>query len=148
MSAPAQEVAEPAAAADGPRRSLTALRVIATVHSLAAIVQPMLAGIYLSGDVDAIRVHEINGSIVGGLGIAQLIAAIVFRWKGKGRGWPLHATAVILLAEIVQINLGYLALIAVHLPLGVTIISMQILTTVWLFRADAGRPHQPKERVA
>lgn len=143
MSAPAQDiVAEPVPAGTGPRRTLTALRWIAAVHSLAALIQPMLAGIYLSGEVDAIQMHELNGSIVGVLGIAQLIAAIVFRWKGKGRGWPLHATLVILLAEIVQINLGYLALVAVHLPLGVSIISMQILTTVWLFRADAGRPRE------
>lgn len=149
MTAPAQDVAaELAPVATGPRRSLTTLRVIAALHSLALLVQPMLAGIYLSGEVNIIRVHEINGNIVATLGIAQLVAAIVFRWKGKGRGWPLHATAVILVAEVVQLQLGYLALVAVHLPLGVSIISMQILMTVWLFRADAGAPRQPKERAA
>lgn len=149
MTAPAQDVVEePARAAAGPRRSLTTLRVFAVVHSLALLVQPMLAGIYLSGEVGAIRVHEINGNILATLSIAQVVTAIVFRWKGKGRSWPLHASLVILIAEIVQLQLGYLALLAVHLPLGVSIISMQILLTVWLFRADAGQPRRPKEPAA
>jgi hypothetical protein len=126
----------------GPRRTLLVLRIVAVVHAFFVVLQPMLAGIYLSGDVDAIDVHAINADIVGGLGVLQLIAAIVFVWKGKGRSWALWGALGIVLAEQAQIPLGLLGLVAIHLPLGVSIVSMQILLTVWLCRAAAATPRQ------
>jgi hypothetical protein len=121
----------------GPRRTLAWLRVFAVLHSLCAIVQPMLAGIYLDGDVDALAIHEINSSVVSGLGVFQLVAAIVYVWKGHGRTWPLYASIAIVLVEQVQAGLGYEGVVAIHVPLGVSIIATQILLTVWLFRAGA-----------
>jgi hypothetical protein len=133
------DVAEP-----GPRKTLAVLRVIAVLHALAAVVQPMLAGIYLSGDVDAIDIHELNASIVMGLGLLQLIAAIVFVWKGRGREWALYASIGILLAEVAQTGFGYAQLVALHLPLGVSIVSMLILLAVWLCRDVARTPRGRK----
>ncbi len=130
-------VPEAATAPPGPRRTLTTLRVLAVLHSVCAIGQPMLAGIYLDGDVDALAIHEINSSVVSGLGVLQLVAAIVYMWAGKGRAWPLYASIGLVLAEQVQAGLGYEGLVAIHVPLGVSIIAMQILLTVWLFRASA-----------
>lgn len=124
----------------GPRRTLLVLRIVAALHAFCVVVQPMLAGIYLGGEVDAIEIHGLNADIVGGLGVVQLIAAIVFVWKGKGRAWVLHGTIGIVVAEQVQIGLGLSGLVAVHIPLGVSIVSMQILLTVWLFRAAAAEP--------
>lgn len=133
--------------AAGPRATLSVLRTVAVLHALTAITQPMLAGVYLSGEVDAIDIHSINANVVAGLGLVQLIAAIVFVWKGKGRSWPLHGAIAIFLAEQVQIPLGIEGLVAIHIPLGVSIISMQILLTVWLCRADARTP-RPVRRPA
>lgn len=130
-------VPEAATAPPGPRRTLTTLRVLVVLHSLCAIGQPMLAGIYLDGDVDALAIHEINSSVVSLLGVLQLGAAIAYVWKGKGRAWPLYASIGLVLAEQVQAGLGYEGLVAIHVPLGVSIIAMQILLTVWLFRASA-----------
>lgn len=140
MSAPTQAV--PATTVDtpgpGPRRTLQILRIVAVLHSLAAIVQPALAGSYLGGEVDAIAIHALNAHVVTGLGVFQLIAAIVFVWRGRGRVWPLYGTLGLVLAVQVQVFAGFEGPVAVHIPLGVSIISMQILLTVWLFRAAAG----------
>jgi hypothetical protein len=113
------------------------LRVLAVLHTLSAITQPLLAGIYLDGEVDALAVHELNATVVSGLGVLQLVAAIVYVWAGRGRAWPLYASLGLVLAEQVQVGLGYDSVVAVHVPLGVSIIAMQILLTVWLFRASA-----------
>ena len=140
MSATATAAVEEVATAPrGPRRTLGVLRVLAVLHSLSAIGQPMLAGIYLDGDVDALLLHEINSMAVSGLGVAQLVAAIVYVWAGRGRAWPLWASLGIVLAEQGQTGFGYEGLVAIHVPLGVSIIATQILLTVWLFRASAGR---------
>jgi len=126
-----------ASAPPGPRATLTVLRVLAVLHTAGAVMQPMLAGVYLGGDVDALAVHELNAHVVTGLGFFQLVAAIVFVWRGRGRFWPLWASLAICLAVQAQVVMGYEGVVAVHLPLGVSIIAMQILFTVWLFRAAA-----------
>lgn len=121
----------------GPRTTLRVLRIFAVLHSLCAIVQPMLAGVYLSGEVDALDVHALNGHITSVLGLAQLVAAIVYVWRGRGRTWPLYSAIGIVVAEQAQTATGFEGVVAIHIPLGVSIISMQILLTVWLFRASA-----------
>jgi hypothetical protein len=125
-----------------PRRTLQVLRLLAVLHSLAAIVQPALAGSYLGGEVDAMAIHALNAHVVTGLGVFQLIAAIVFVWRGRGRSWPLYATLGLVLAVQAQVGLGFEGLVSLHIPLGVSIISMQLLLTVWLFRAAASVPRR------
>lgn len=136
-------VDEAAAAPPGPRRTLGTVQALAVLHSLAAIGQPTLAGMYLDGDVDALTAHEINSMVVGVLGIAQLVAAIVYVWAGRGRTWPLWGSLGVVLAEQAQTGLGYEGAVAIHIPLGVSVIAMQILLTVWLFGAGARRSREP-----
>lgn len=122
----------------GPRATLRVLRIVAVAHSLVVLAQPMLAGIYLSGQVDALAVHRLNAlASVQAACALQLIVAIVYVWRGRGRAWPLLATLGIAAAEELQIAMGFGGEVAIHLPLGVSIISAQILLTVWLFRYAA-----------
>lgn len=132
----------------GPRRTLTVLRTIAVLHSACALGQPVLAAVYLSGEVQAINWHQLNAAFVGGIGLVQVIAAIVFVWGGRGRAWPLYAALAVNLAEHIQAGLGYSGIVAIHIPLGVSIIASQLLLTVWLFReaTRAGRPRKAGAR--
>lgn len=139
LTAPPVDAVQP-----GPRRTLTVLRFIAVLHTVAAVAQPLLAGVYLGGDVDALALHELNAHIVTGLGFFQFIAAIVFVWRGHGRRWPLWASLAMVLVVQLQVGLGFEGEVAVHVPLGVSVISMQILLTVWLFRAAARTPRAPR----
>ena len=45
-----------------PGLALWPLRAALAAHLLAVLVQPVLAGLYLTGDVDAIDLHATNGS--------------------------------------------------------------------------------------
>lgn len=150
MTAHADAVIETAATPPppdrGPRASLQALRVVAVLHSLAFLAQPVFAGGYLMGDVDAIAWHDVNAFVVTGLDVIQLVCAVVFFWKGRGRAWPIWASLAIALAVEVQVGMGYERLLVVHLPLGVSLAVGQILATVWLFRADAATPRAPRAR--
>jgi hypothetical protein len=139
------EPAAPQPPADrGPRVSLQLLRVVAVLHSLAFLAQPVFAGGYLMGDVDSLTMHDINAFIITGLDVVQLICAIVYFWAGRGRAWPIWASLAVALAVEVQVGMGYERLLVVHLPLGVSLTVAQVLVTVWLFGAGAavGRPRR------
>jgi hypothetical protein len=129
-----------------PRATLQVLRVVAVLHSLAFLGQPVFAGGYLMGDVDALALHDANAFIVTGLDVIQLVCAIVFFWRGRGRAWPIWASLAIALAVEVQVGMGYERLLLVHLPLGVSLAVAQVLTTVWLFRAAAATPRPRRVR--
>jgi hypothetical protein len=138
----------PTPAGPGPRVTLQVLRVVAVLHSLAFLGQPVFAGGYLQGDVDALALHTANAFVITGLDVIQLICAIVFVWAGRGAAWPLWASLAIAVAVEVQVGVGFERLHVVHLPLGVSLVVAQVLTTVWLFRAAAATPRPRRERAS
>lgn len=135
--------AEPDSGHQRPRGTLLALRLVVAPHTVLAVLQPVFAGIYLTGDVDALLWHGlINGHVVQLLGIIQPIVAIFFVTVGRGRLVPLTAAILVFLAEGGQIAMGYARELAVHIPLGVTIVAGQLLLALWVFgpHARRGRP--------
>ncbi|OHV50512.1 hypothetical protein BCD48_10465 [Pseudofrankia sp. BMG5.36] len=143
---PEQAASPSVPALAGPRATLQVLRVAAVLHALAFLLQPVFAGEYLEGDVDALALHHANAGVVTGLDVIQLVCAIVFFWKGRGRAWPIWASLAIALAVEVQVGVGFDRLLVVHLPLGVSLVVGQVLTTVWLFRANAALPRTRRQR--
>lgn len=110
------------------------------LHTIAAAVQPMLAGAYLSGEVDAIDLHRRNAlTVIFSLAAAMIVAAALNWRPGGGRGWPAIAALGLLGAEILQIVLGFERQLAVHIPLGVTIVTLSVLFTIAVLRL--GRVH-------
>src|SRR5690349_5286586 len=130
----------------GPRATLQVLRVVAVLHSLAFLAQPVFAGGYLMGDVDFLGLHRLNAGVVTALDVAQLICAIVFFWGGRGRAWPIWASLGIALAVEVQVGMGFERMLLVHLPLGVSLTVGQIVLTMWLYRAAAAQPRPRRRR--
>ena len=130
----------------GPRASLQVLRVVAVLHSLAFLAQPVFAGGYLTGDIDQLGIHRLNAGVVTALDLIQLICAIVYFWGGRGRAWPIWASLAVALAVEVQVGMGFERVLLVHLPLGVALTVGQIVLTMWLVRAAAAQPRPRKVR--
>ncbi len=128
-----------------PRRSLLALRIAALLTAAVLLLQPVLAGSYLTGDVGALGTHEANAHAVTTLTFAQLVAALVYVWRGHGRWWPAALTAVLLAAAETQVFLGYGQNLLVHVPLGVGLVLVQILFTCWLLGSHARRTRMRRE---
>src|SRR6185436_9254744 len=120
MTAQADAVIEtattPPLPARGPRASLQVLRVVAVLHSLAFLAQPVFAGGYLMGDVDSLALHAANAGVVTALDVIQLVCAVVYFWAGRGRPWPIWASLAIALAVEVQVGMGFERVLVVHLP--------------------------------
>ncbi|ODU00039.1 MAG: hypothetical protein ABS81_24575 [Pseudonocardia sp. SCN 72-86] len=120
-----------------PRVSLWLLRGIVTAHLLAVLCQPILAGLFLTGDVEAIEIHGLVGSIVGILTIGTIGVAIAYVTGGRGRLWVLPVAVVLFLVEGYQIGIGYSRTLQVHIPLGVAIVVTSVLLAVWAWSPSA-----------
>ncbi|WP_224281857.1 hypothetical protein [Streptomyces sp. LS1784] len=109
------------------------LRALAAAHTTAVFGQPVFAGVYLSGDYDALTWHATGANAVTSLGYVQLIAALVL-WIRLRRAWPLTATLAVVAAETVQYFAGLDGALWLHLPLGVATITATVVLTIALWR--------------
>ncbi|WUJ72688.1 hypothetical protein OG809_05330 [Kribbella soli] len=121
-----------------PRATLQLLRITLVLHAVLVIAQPIAAGYFLAGNVDAMTdIHATVGGSVWMVAFLQTIVAACYTIAGRGRLWPTIASAVLVLAEFVQLTFGYLQNFAVHIPLGTAIVTAVVWMTVWSFRRTA-----------
>jgi hypothetical protein len=124
---------------------LAALRLVVTVHALAAFAQPVLAGQFLSGNFDMVAVHGAVAILVQLLGLVQVPVAVLLRWPGRGPLWPVWVSGLLFLAESAQAAFGYTRLLSAHIPLGTTIAGGLLLLLVWVWRPRLGVPAESGE---
>ena len=110
---------------------MLALRLIVTVHCGLILLQAVLAGQYLSGGFDAIAVHRANAGFVLLVGWAQAVAALLLWRPGRGPAWPLGASALVCVAELMQMAAGTSRELGLHVPLGVTLFGAMAALTGW-----------------
>jgi hypothetical protein len=121
-----------------PRVSLQLLRITLVLHAALIVAQPIAAGYFLSGNVDAMTdIHATIGGSVWMVAFIQTIVAACYTIAGRGRLWPTLASAVLVIAEFVQLTFGYIQNFAVHIPLGTAIVTAVVWMTVWSFRSTA-----------
>jgi len=123
-----------------PRVSLWTLRFLLTGHVVAVLAQPVLAGRYLTGDVDAIKTHGLIGSLLALVAMSLMAGALAYVVGGRGQLWVLPVTVLVFLAEGFQIGMGYSRALDVHVPLGVAIVVAAVLLAAWVWTPSAARP--------
>ncbi|UYM07061.1 hypothetical protein [Solicola gregarius] len=119
------------------------LVVVLGVHAALAFGQSILAGMYLSGSLDAMEVHGAIGSSLVAVTMLQGVASLLFLFPGGGPWWPLLAAVVLFFVEGLQIGMGYARTLGLHIPLGVAIIVVTIMMFVWSLRWKAKPPKAP-----
>jgi hypothetical protein len=115
------------------------LRIVLVLHACLVVAQPILAGYFLSGEVDAIDIHGPIGSTLWMISMIQFAVAILYWRPGGGRLWPAGVTVLLFFAEFLQLIFGYAQNFAVHVPLGTAIVVGVVTLTVWSFRPSARR---------
>ena len=91
-----------------PRVALWPLRAALAAHLLAVLAQPVLAGMFLTGDVDAIDWHATNGVALAVVALLVVAAALGHTLAGRGGWWVLVAAVLLFLADGFQIDAGFL----------------------------------------
>jgi hypothetical protein len=138
---------QPATKVRRPRASLQVLRITLVLHAAFVIAQPIAAGYFLAGNVDAMtNVHSPIGGTVWMFAMLQTVAALCYTLVGRGRVWPALMSALLVVAEFVQLTYGYLQTFAVHVPLGTAIVGAVCWMTVWSFRPTARLSRQEAKR--
>ena len=121
-----------------PRVSLQLLRITLVLHVALVIAQPIAAGYFLAGNVDAMtNIHSPIGGSLWMIALIQTIVAACYTLAGRGRIWPIVVSALLIVAELAQLAYGYAQNFAVHIPLGTAIVTAVIWMTVWSFRPKA-----------
>jgi hypothetical protein len=127
-----------------PRITLWTLRLVVTVHLLAVLAQPVLAGRYLIGDVDAMQVHGLIGSMLALVAMIVIAAALAYVVGGRGRLWVLPVAVLLFLADGFQIGFGYGRELHLHVPLGVVIVVGAVLLAAWAWSPAAARARRSR----
>jgi hypothetical protein len=112
---------------------------VATAYLVLVLAQPVLAGLFLTGDVDAIAVHSAIGSGLAPVAIVLIVSTVLYVIR-RGSLWVLPAAVVLFLATGLQIGMGYSRVLQIHVPLGVALTAAAVALVVWAWTPGAGRP--------
>ena len=134
---PARPEAARARRADADRRWVRwPFRVVITAAAALLFDQAVYAGQFLAGAFPALHTHRENATVAGITVLAAALAAVPLRRPGGGPWWPMLACLGLFGLIAVQIVLGFGRVLAVHIPLGVTIIGLAAALAVWAWRYD------------
>lgn len=115
------------------RRTLMLLRVTAALACLETLVQGLLAGMLMNGDLDSIDPHGHNAYAFEALVFVQAIAAVLLWRRNRWLKWPPLAGIGLLAAAFAQTGLGLASSLAAHAALGVALCGMQTALVVRAF---------------
>jgi hypothetical protein len=133
----------------GPGWPAWLFRIVVTAEAVLAFNQAVFAGRFINGDYGAVASHSTGAAITELVLMVEVVAAVLLWRPGRGPAWPILASLGLFLLVGVQIALGFSRALAVHVPLGVTVIALDILMLVWAWRyrparrpvsAEAGLP--------
>lgn len=107
-------------------------RVTTAVLAVQVLLQPVLAGGFLSGHYDLLRMHMINGFTMVVVALVQGVAAVFLYRAGASRSVLFHGFAVPL-AIIATATLGEFRLLVLHVPIGVLMVIgiLQMASEAW-----------------
>jgi hypothetical protein len=123
-------------------------RAAVTVHVVLLLTQPVLIGLFLSGGDDAkLRAQEMVGSSVGVsamlLVVASIVAWRIAHWPAKAVVWSL----ALLVAEVVQLTMGYDRHLGIHVPLGVLLAIGASFLHLWAYKPQPSRSLESRSTV-
>jgi hypothetical protein len=122
------------------------VRLLLTVHGAMVVAQPVLIGRYLDGDFDQLSAHRLNGSLLPVIAMVCVVAALAHWLIGRGQLWLVLATVLLIPIEGMQIGSGYERNLAVHIPLGTSIVALALFLAAWAWTPRLHRARAPFRR--
>jgi hypothetical protein len=117
-----------------PRWPRWVFRITSTIAAIMLFDQAVFAGQFLGGSYDSLHVHRENATYAGIAMVIAAASAVLVRWPGRGPWWPMAACLGIFGLIALQIVLGFLRALTLHVPLGVAIILLGAAVAVWAWR--------------
>lgn len=109
------------------------LRLTVLATAVLVLLQPVLAGLFVTGDVGMLRAHSTAAGFITMLGFFQFIAALLVWRPGRGPAWPVWASLGFFVAAEAQSGFGYARLVGAHIPFGVALFGFAVamLIATW-----------------
>lgn len=115
-----------------------ALQVALTLHALLLLVQPLWAGLFLSGDYERLATHHDTALVVMGTGTLVLVLAVAAWWFASWPTWlPIAAFALMTLLGM-QFTAGFDRQMGLHIPLGTLLAVGTIHLVGWTYKQPVG----------
>jgi hypothetical protein len=138
-------VAAPTSSAARPSWVCWPFRIVMTIATVMLFDQAVFAGQFIGGSYGSLQTHRENATYAGIAVVVAALSAILIRWPGRGPWWPMAAALGLFGLIALQIVLGFSRDLEIHIPLGVAIIILAVLLTIWAWRkptwADAAVEH-------
>jgi hypothetical protein len=129
------------------RLSAGAFRSVAVLHAIMAVTQAFAAGALLQASTAGLVLHQAVGGTLLLVATLQVPLAVLAWRPGRLSPWLIAVSATLVVAETAQVALGYVGVLAVHVPLGVAIVGTAVALAWWAVRARplvaAGPPGAP-----
>ena len=132
-TSPSSSTTTPQTGTQGPTWPRWVLRITSLAAAIMLFDQAIFAGQFLSGVYPMLHVHRENATYAGISVLLTAAAAVLYRWPGHGPWWPIAAYAGLFGLIALQITLGFSQTLAIHIPLGVTIILTGVVLAVLLW---------------
>ena len=116
------------------RWAVRAFRVLITGAAVILFNQSLQAGEFMSGNYQFLEFHRFGPTAAEFVVLFAAIAAVVARFRDSYSWRPAGLTALLWVAIQVQEFAGEERVLAVHVPLGVSIIVSVVLLTGWAWR--------------
>ncbi|MEU7316323.1 hypothetical protein [Streptomyces sp. NPDC007083] len=138
--APGPDSSASGAAAPRVRRwPVVLLRAVVTVFFILLLLQPVLAGMFISGDVDLLELHDMNSHIITITSWLLVLAAVLVWRPGRGPLWPAAVALLLSFAVSMQSGWGYARELELHIPVGVFLVSAGTALVHWAYAYRPGR---------
>jgi hypothetical protein len=115
-------------------RLIVALRIVVIIHVAALLIQSSFAGFMIGGSDSAVNLHNWTGRLLVLLALVQLALVAVMKRRKLCPTGVLIATIGILVAEVLEVVLGYARIVEWHVPLGVAIFGGVLRQLFWVTR--------------
>lgn len=99
---------------------MLSLRIVVVIHALGIVIQSALAGLFLSGSVGPVVLHEWTAWGLLAIAAVQVGLSLVQSKQTRGLVFAISSLFV-LLAEVLQTGTGYGRFLGVHIPLSVVL---------------------------
>jgi hypothetical protein len=115
-------------------RTRVAFRAAATGQAALGLAQASIAGSFLNGHYDMLRVHLTAAMVMVGLAVVQAIVGVMLGRLGQAPGWVVRASVVLPVAVAGQGMLGMYRMLGLHVPLGVLVVAASAGLAAWSWR--------------
>lgn len=111
------------------------IRITGPLLTVLVLLQPLFAGMFVTGDVAALTMHERNAELISYLALAHLILAVLV-WR-PGRRSPASSwlTLAFIVVVFLQFETGMVRALQLHFPVGVLLAMTSMVITVVSWQA-------------